>query len=308
VHADVAEGDSAEQSVGNGVEEDVAVGVGFKAGFVGDDDAGEDEHAAGRQAVVIPAETRCGIRSCRLLGGLFGEEGLGEFEVGGFGDFDVPVTAGDDVDVDVFEAFDEGGFVGAGEVVGGGLGEGAAEEGKAEDLGGLGEDEAIAGMVVSMRWRETRLTVSTGTTPRMAAPQAAASAMTAAICSRLTKGRTASWTATSSTDSSRVARACSTDSWRESPPTTRRTGFGEGLLVEEGLEAGDVVAAEGDDDLGDDGALGELADRVHEDGGSFEHEELFPTVDRVRLRLHHAGAEAGRRKDNCYFHGQGSLV
>jgi hypothetical protein len=85
-------------------------------------------------------------------------------------------------------------------------------------------------------------------------------------------------------------------------------GFGEGLLVEEGLEAGDVVAAEGDDDLGDDGALGELADRVHEDGGSFEHEELFPTVDRVRLRLHHAGAEAGRRKDNCYFHGQGSLV
>ncbi len=76
--------------------------------------------------------------------GALGQVELGEGEVAGLGDFEVDVGTGDDGNR-VAGALDDGGFVGADEAVGGGLGEGALEEAAAEALGSLGEDHEFAG-------------------------------------------------------------------------------------------------------------------------------------------------------------------
>jgi len=75
---------------------------------------------------------------------LAGEVELGDFEVAGLGDFEVALVAGDYEDGDA-GAFEEGGLVGAGELVGCGFGEGLAHEGDAGALGGLGVDDELAG-------------------------------------------------------------------------------------------------------------------------------------------------------------------
>jgi hypothetical protein len=73
-----------------------------------------------------------------------GEIEFREFEVAGLGDFEIARGAGDDGDGNS-GAFSEGGFVGALEAIGFGIGEGATEETDAEGLGSLGEDDAFAG-------------------------------------------------------------------------------------------------------------------------------------------------------------------
>jgi hypothetical protein len=75
---------------------------------------------------------------------LSGEVELGDFEVAGLGYFEVAAGAGDYVDGNA-GAFEEAGFVGAEELVGGGFGEGAAEKGDAGALRGLGVDDEFAG-------------------------------------------------------------------------------------------------------------------------------------------------------------------
>ena len=61
--------------------------------------------------------------------------------------------------------------------------------------------------------------------PTLAAPVVAASSTTLAMVAWSTNGRTASCTATNSVSASSEASAFSTDCWRESPPSTRRTGL-----------------------------------------------------------------------------------
>ena len=68
---------------------------------------------------------------------------LGEFEVAGLGDFEVAGRAGDDGDHDA-GALQEAGLVGAGELVGGGFGEGAAQQAVARSLRSLRLDDALA--------------------------------------------------------------------------------------------------------------------------------------------------------------------
>jgi len=55
MHADVAEGEGAEDGVGDGVREDIGIGVAGETEFAGDGDAAEDERAASFDAVSIPA-------------------------------------------------------------------------------------------------------------------------------------------------------------------------------------------------------------------------------------------------------------
>ena len=66
---------------------------------------------------------------------LFAQVELGEFEVAGLGDLEVARGAGDDSDLDA-GAFEQAGLVGAGELVGGGLGEARLEQAAACALGG----------------------------------------------------------------------------------------------------------------------------------------------------------------------------
>jgi hypothetical protein len=65
-------------------------------------------------------------REDRVWVGLAGEVELGDFEIAGLGHFEVAGVALDYEDGDV-GALEEAGFVGAGELVGCGFGEGAAE-------------------------------------------------------------------------------------------------------------------------------------------------------------------------------------
>jgi hypothetical protein len=69
---------------------------------------------------------------------------LCDFEVAGLGDFEVAAAAGDDVNGDS-GAFEEGGFVGADELVGCGFGEGLAHERDGCALRGLGVNDEFAG-------------------------------------------------------------------------------------------------------------------------------------------------------------------
>src|SRR5574340_524574 len=79
-------------------------------------------------------------------------------------------------------------------------------------------------MCAAAPWvRVTCFTVSTGTTPTMAAPLAAASSSTLFMVSSSIKGRTASCTATSVVSASSASMPCHTDSCRWSPPRTTQT-------------------------------------------------------------------------------------
>src|SRR6266436_6596706 len=71
--------------------------------------------------------------------------------------------------------------------------------------------------------RFTSFTVSIAGMPRIAALQLRASSITRAICSRVTNGRTASWTKTISVSLETSSKARATESCRESPPRTTRT-------------------------------------------------------------------------------------
>src|SRR5262249_5403813 len=54
MHTDIAEGGGAENGIGDGVGEDVGVGVSGESEFAGDGDAAENERAAGLDAVHVP--------------------------------------------------------------------------------------------------------------------------------------------------------------------------------------------------------------------------------------------------------------
>jgi hypothetical protein len=57
VHTDIAQGDSAEDRVGNSVREHIGIGVAFKAEVGRDVDTAEDEGASGSDTVYIPPLT-----------------------------------------------------------------------------------------------------------------------------------------------------------------------------------------------------------------------------------------------------------
>lgn len=65
MHANIAESECAEDSIGDGVAEDIGIGVAGETEFAGDRYAAENERASGFNAVGIPAlaDTEGGIHS-----------------------------------------------------------------------------------------------------------------------------------------------------------------------------------------------------------------------------------------------------
>lgn len=179
VSADVGEAGGAEECVGDGVNEDVAIGVASGAAVEWDVDAADDEGAAGFEAVEVVAYAGAshkaelekdeksrflvprpenGIETrndkswtrCSSVLPMVGEGDAflleikaGEVEIGGAGDFDVALGTEDNINV-AAETFDEGSFVGGLPVIGGGKGKGFAKHSGVENLRGLGEDDALA--------------------------------------------------------------------------------------------------------------------------------------------------------------------
>ena len=56
MHADVAEGGSAENGVGDGMGENVGIGVAFEADFRRDGYTAENERALAYEPVIVPAK------------------------------------------------------------------------------------------------------------------------------------------------------------------------------------------------------------------------------------------------------------
>jgi hypothetical protein len=152
---------------------------------------------------------------------------LGQGQVAGLGNLQINLRAGDDGN-GMAGALDDGGFVGAEEAVGGGLGEGALEQAAAEALRGLGEDDEFAG---DGGGDESAvggaLDLLDGVDGGQADDGGAVldDGVDGAVDGGLVsmRGRTASWTRTMSSALSSAARAWATDSWRFSPPSTTWT-------------------------------------------------------------------------------------
>lgn len=149
--ADVAGGDGAEQGVGDGVQEHVAVGVSGESFGVGDGEAADFEGHSGLECVRVPAVANAYAHvSFSFVGkNLFVRCGtalqikLGQFQVAGLGDFEIGGRALDDGDLGS-GALDEAGLVGAEKAVGLGFGEGALEQGAAKALRSLRADDVLA--------------------------------------------------------------------------------------------------------------------------------------------------------------------
>src|ERR1700747_1711847 len=111
-------------------------------------DAADDKWAACGEAVQIVTDSATNfthkVLSCLMdLAAFEIEVEAGEFHVGRLGDFDVAFGTVNDVDV-VAKAFDETGFVGGVDTVGGGFGESFFQEFDMKDLRRLREDDALA--------------------------------------------------------------------------------------------------------------------------------------------------------------------
>jgi hypothetical protein len=121
--SDIAECRCAQQRVAHGVGENIAVGVPDRSFVERERDAADDERAALRQAVQVVADAATNFthiwHSCLVsLSALQAEIEAGQFHIGRLGNFDVALGAVHDVNI-VTQPFDEAGFVGSVDAVGG---------------------------------------------------------------------------------------------------------------------------------------------------------------------------------------------
>jgi len=130
MHADVAESEGAKNSIRDGVGEDIGIGVAGQTEFAGYSYTAENKRAPRFDAMGVPAlaDAEGGLHRLEADARAFERKiKAGEFHVGGFSDFDVAIGAGDDGNLDLFEALDERRFVGADEEVLAGAFEGSLQ-------------------------------------------------------------------------------------------------------------------------------------------------------------------------------------
>ena len=121
----------------------------------------------------------------------------GQGQIRGLGDFDVPVRPHEDGNV-VAVVLHQAGLVGAVITLRQGAIKGLAQNGVTKSLRRLGRTILSRGMVPVIVCRSTFLMVSTLGMPRIAAPFLRAVSTTWQINASSMKGRTASWTTTTS--------------------------------------------------------------------------------------------------------------
>ena len=268
MRADIAEPAGAEQRVHKRMRQNIAIGMSDGAFVKWQFDSADNQLASFRQPMKIVTNAAA---HAHVSGALARVEAR-EIHIGGLGDFNVALGTEDDMDV-VAQALDEAGFVR-------GLTPSACARANASLIsfvrnacGVCASTTRSRGMVPVISAtssgklaRFTSFTVSMAGMPRIAAWQRRASSMTRTICSRVTKGRTASCT-----DDFRVVgnflERRATESWRESPPrTTRRiawTTFRRGCAP----RVTDHVGARGDDNVRDQLARSNTAHAVNDDDG-----------------------------------------
>src|SRR5579884_134413 len=226
MHSDIAQGGGAQQGVGDGVRENIGVGVALQPELAGDYDAAQDERPAGRDAVHIPAEASAQLAHEAGLPANSSErnsraksisEGLVILILRS-----LPCTTLTSTCSRRSTKLDSSVAMKASLCA---ASKARFSRSKRKTWGVWASTRCSRGRVARILFLWTRLTVSTGTMPTMAAPVSAASAMTLSTSAGSMKGRTASWTATRSVSGAMVARAFSTDCWRVSPPSTMRTGL-----------------------------------------------------------------------------------
>ena len=121
--ADIAECRCTKQRVAHGMGENIAVGVPDRSFVERKCDAADHERAAFRQAMQVVADAATNFthkwHSCLVsLSALQTEIEAGQFHIGRLGNFDVALGAVHDVNI-VTQPFDEAGFVGSVDAVGG---------------------------------------------------------------------------------------------------------------------------------------------------------------------------------------------
>ena len=121
--ADIAECRCTKQRVAHGMGENIAVGVPNRSFVERKRDAADDERAAFRKAMQVVPNAATNFthkwHSClESLSALQTEIEAGQFHIGRLGNFDVALGAVHDVNI-VTQPFDEAGFVGSVDAVGG---------------------------------------------------------------------------------------------------------------------------------------------------------------------------------------------